>query len=240
MTEHSDEELDSTESILSFSPPLRLHHLTGGIGFLLGDNEQGMILAPCSEGLRPIIVERGMSVRAVMSDYRGIRVLGRTMAEEADQLKDPVTDNFIIAARNARNMCLATDRSRHWSGVALALQQEQKFAEAALASRIASQIDFCTRRLERLSMAYRTVLSIVGYGDMSAPHFITSDKYAQHIGTEYRSLLSELYGLRDAVNAAAYRLKYRCEERFETKKLKSKILGELHAAGLADRGIHVP
>lgn len=226
MTDHSDDAPESADGAFSFSPPLRLHHLTGGIGFLLGDNEQGMILAPCSEGLRPIIVERGVSIRAVMSDYRGIRVLGRTTAEHADQLKDPVTDNFIIAACNARNMCLATDQSQHWSGVAMALQQQQKFADAALASRIASQIDFCTRRLERLSMAYRTVLSIVGYGDASSPHSITSNKYAQHIGTEYRSLLSELYGLRDAVSVAAYRFKYRCEERFETKKLKSKVLGD--------------
>jgi hypothetical protein len=232
VTEQSDEALDDAGGIISFSPPLRLHHLTGGIGFLLGNNEQGMILAPCSEGLRPIIVERGMSVQEVMSDYCGIRVLGRTTAEQADNLKDPVTDNFIISARNARNTCLAADQSHHWSGVALALQQKQKFAEAALASRIASQIDFCTRRLERLSIAYRTVLSIVGYGKMNAPHSITSNKYAQHIGTEYRSLLSELYGLRDAVNAAAYRLKYHCDDRFETKKLKSKVLGDSTPLGL--------
>lgn len=82
-----------------------------------------------------------------------------------------------------------------------------------------SQIRICIRRLERLSIAYRTALSFVGPLQERDAKSITNDKYAQHIGTELRSLLNELYGLRDAVTAAAYRLKYREQNGFQMRSL---------------------
>lgn len=208
---------------VSFTPPLRMHHLSGGVGFLLGQNKLGWIAAPGINPLRPVTLRDLNAVPKLFAPYKKIRVLGRTVYQHADELHDPITDHFVLSATTSEHRCLASNQEHHWSGVSTALHVQERGNEGLLASRVASQIHICTRKLEQLSKAYRTVLSIVGAPTQPDQHKITNDKYAQHIGTEFRSLLNELYGLRDAVNGAVYRLKYGREEGFRTDRFRRAV-----------------
>jgi hypothetical protein len=111
------------------------------------------------------------------------------------------------------------------------LHLQDRGSDGVLASRIASQILICTRRLEQLSRAYRMVLSIIHDPQKGSKRSITNNKYAQHIGTEFRSLLNELYGLRDAVNSAAYRLKYGHTNGFASKGFRREVLNDADPLG---------
>lgn len=218
-----------TSKTLSFSltPPLRMHHLSGGMGFLLGSNKLGIFLAPGCQSLRPIRIPPNTDVKTLLLPYKDVRVLGRTTYQHLDEMRDPVTPNFIIAALTANNKCLATDQERYWSGVANVFYAGGRVSEGALAKRIASQVRICTRRLESLSKAYKLTLVTIKPSVAPEPQTITSDKYAQHIGTEYRSLLSELYNLRDAITTATSGLKYRCK----TSGFKSAVASDLSELG---------
>lgn len=216
------EQMAQPETV-TFTPPLRMHHLSGGIGFLLGQNKLGWIAAPGINPLRPVTLHDLNAVPKLFAPYTKTRVLGRTIYQHADELHDPITDHFVLSATTSGYQCLASNQEHHWSGVATVLHVQERGNEGVLASRIASQVHICKRKLEQLSKAYRTVLSIVGAPAQPDQHKITNDKYAQHIGTEFRSLLNELYGLRDAVNGAVYRFKYGRAEGFRTDRFRRAV-----------------
>jgi hypothetical protein len=66
----------------------------------------------------------------------------------------------------------------------------------------------------------------VGDRPTSEKIVVTSDKYSNYLASEYRSCLNELYSLRDAVLAAAFRLNYKRNDPFAIKKLKSLVLSD--------------
>lgn len=203
--------------------PLRFHHLSGGVAFLLGQNKLGWIIGPKVDPLRLVTARDLNAPQKVFQGYAPLRVLGRTTYQHADEMRDPVTDNFVLSAATAQHKCLANSQLQHWRGIAVALEMDGRGPDSNLASRIGSQIRICTRRLEQLSNAYRTVLSLVGEPARSDQRSVKCDKYAQHIGTEFRSLLNELYGLRDAINAAAYRLKYALDKGFNSDRFRRAV-----------------
>lgn len=222
------EETPDPEGV-TFTVPLRWHHMSGGVVFLVGANKLGWIVAPGINPMRPITLTDVNAAVKLFKPYKAIRVLGRTIYQHADDLRDPVADHFVLSATTAAHKCLAYNQEHHWSGVSTCFHLEDRGAEGVLASRITSQIRICTRRLEQLSKAYRTVLSIVGAPDNPDQKSIKNDKYAQHIGTEFRSLLNELYGLRDAISAAAYRLRYGLDQGFRSEPFRRAVVGDKSA-----------
>lgn len=195
---------DATEG--HFVPPLFWHHLSGGTVLLLSNNRLATILAPGSR--RAFKLPPGISVLSLFNGYPSIRVIGRTVYQDAEDMKDPISDHFILTALTAQRKCLARTQEQHWSGVTNVLHEEGRTSEGVIAGRLTSQIRISIKRLEQLSLAYRTVLSISALPQDRNDKSIRNDKYARHIGTEFRSILNELYGFRDAVIAAAYRFKY--------------------------------
>ncbi|WP_407148791.1 hypothetical protein [Bradyrhizobium sp. ORS 86] len=143
----------------------------------------------------------------------------------AQEMHDAVTSNFAIAGITPIGQCPAEYQFARWDGIATALHQSQRGADALIAKRVASEIRSSRARFERLSAAYRTVLSETWTRSKPAPaaHIFTSDKYAAYIGNEYRAVLNALYGLRDAILAATHRLGFRRQEPFNLKKLKQLI-----------------
>lgn len=222
-----DEGADTT---WSFTAPLRMHHVSGGLAFLTGRNKLCMVLGPGADAMRPFTLATGVSTLALFRGYRGLRVLGRTTYEFAEDMKEPITDNFIIGECDAKQHCLAQTQQQHWCGVSNGLSEAG--SEAHLARRLASQIRTCTQRLERLSLAYRTVLSILGPSDETDARSITNSKYAQHIGIEYRSLLNELFGLRDAIIAMALRFLYGQKGGATVNALKQRVANDQSAFAL--------
>lgn len=226
MPETNQPEEDGT---VYFAPPLSLHHLSGGVALLLGSNRLAMIMAPGT--MQAFELPPRRSVLSLFNSYPSIRVLGRTDYQDAEDMRDLLSDHFVLSACTIQNTCLAHNQEQHWSGVSTVLHTEDQGTEGVLAGRITSQIRICIRRLERLSIAYRTALSIVGPPEGRGGKSITNDKYAQHIGTEFRSTLNELYGLRDAVIAAAYRFKYDQRDGFQMKRFRRLVVSDHNSLG---------
>ena len=200
-------------------------HLTGGLALLLGSNGLATILSPGASDLVFFSLMKGVAISAALQAQPGIRILGRNTFHHADEMHDPVTTNFIIRATAAQGgQCLAHTQTHRWSGLANALHQLQRDSDAMLVKRVSSQMRLCLSRIERLSLAYRTVLSIVCAKAPPPDHKFISDKYAQHLGSEYRSVLNELYSLRDAVLAASFRLHHKRTDSFQISKLRALVI----------------
>lgn len=97
-----------SEETVHFTPPLAWHHLSGGVVLLLGANGIAMIMAP--EGLRTFEVPPRRSVLSLFAGYSSMRVLGRTIYQDAEDLKDLISDHFTLSACTAQNTCLAHDQ----------------------------------------------------------------------------------------------------------------------------------
>lgn len=216
----------------SFEPPMWLHHLTGGISLLVDAKGLSSLMSPGGPGMLFFSVRPKMSVISTLAGQEGLRVLGRTHFHHAGEMQDPVTPNFAIAAINADHQCLANGQFHQWSGIATALHEMARGADALLANRVSAQICLCLTRLERLSIAYRMVLSLTNEKPSTTTSFsMRSDKYAQHIGSDIRSLLNELYSLRDALLAATFRLRYQRADAYTLKKIEQLVMAETQGAG---------
>lgn len=210
-----------------FEPPMRLHHLTGGLSLLVDAKGLSSLMSPGGPGLAFFSVRPKMSVASCLVGQEGVRILGRTHFNHAEEMQDPVTSNFSIAEHNTDRQCLANSQFHQWGGVATALHQMARGADALLANRVSAQIRLCLARLERLSVAYRMVLSLTDQVPSTTTKFsLRGDKYAQHVGSDIRSLLNELYSLRDALLAAAFRLRFQRADAFTIKKIKQLVVAE--------------
>lgn len=218
------------EPLITLAPPMRMHHLTGGLSLLVASNKLCTLLSPGGPGMSFFSLLTQASLSSLPEGHDGIRALGWTQFDRAEEMQDSVTSNFWITAPNVNSRCPAFTQSQYWSGVATALHGLNRDTDALLARRLNSQIRFCLTRLERLSIAYRTVLIAVKPKDDLSVEY-TSDKYAHYIGSEYRSLLNELYGLRDALLVAVYRLGYKLTDPFTIKKLKALVTNETSEMG---------
>lgn len=208
----------------AIEPPMRLHHLTGGLAVLLGANRLAMMLSPGSSEMRFFSLLPKMHLSSTLKMQPGIRFLGGNQFNHADEMRDPVSSNFIIAATNADGKALAQAEFYRWNGIAVALRQMNRESDAMIADRLDNQIRLCKDRFERLSMAYRTTLSmVVADRDPEKKVSFTGDKYAHYLASEYRSLLNELYSLRDAVLAVAYRMKYGRVDSFALSKVRQCV-----------------
>jgi hypothetical protein len=213
----------------SFEPQMRLHHLTGGLSLLVDGKGLSTLMSPGGPGMLFFSILPKMSVISVLAGQKEVRVLGRTQFDHAEEMGDPVTSNFVIAETNSNHQCLAYSQFHHWRGVATALHEMSRGADALLANRVGAQIRLCLAQLERLSIAYRTALSLT---DQKPTTFsLKSDKYAAHVGSGIRSLLNELYSLRDALLAATFRLRYQGTDAYAIKKLKQLVMAEAQGVG---------
>jgi hypothetical protein len=88
-----------------------------------------------------------------------IRIIGRNRVFNVSEMNDVITANFHTSIKDRSHNWLANSQAVHWSGVAISLRRHAKGKMSFLASRLANQIRMCLFRIERLSIAYRTVLS---------------------------------------------------------------------------------
>lgn len=176
----------------------------------------------------------GSSVARLLDEQEGVRQIGRNYFAQACELEESVTANFFINAVSETNGCLAEHQFHKWDGIANALRSDGRTSDILFASRVAAQIRICRFRLERLSVAYRTVLINAGGLASSQTNVrFRADKFAQYIGSEFRSILNEMYGLRDALLSAAHRLMFRRDDPFTIKKIKALCsIGDTEASRL--------
>jgi hypothetical protein len=216
---------------VTLKAPLTLHHLTGGLGLLVDAKRLAWLLSPGSKSPIFFSVRPKARILSLFNEQPRLRILGRTVFQHADEMNDPVTSNFAIATPSANGSCLANNQDFHWGGLTTALNQMGRDTDALLARRVQAQIRICLARLERLSITYRTVLSIaVRKAAPKANISVTSDKYAHWLGSEYRSCLNELYSLRDAILATAFRLCFGRSDPFSMRKLKTIVLEAVDGA----------
>lgn len=210
-----------------FDPPMQVHHLTGGLSLMIGSNRLAVLMSPGGPGMIFFSLNKKAPVSSRLQGQNGVRPLGRNHFSIGEEMNESITSNFAIAATGANNQCLAHHQEQTWSGLATALHNERRGANALQAARVASQIRLCLSRLERLSAAYRTALMAAAKKEKSASNrTFVSDKYAQHLGAEYRSVLNELYSLRDALLIAAYRLHLSRGDSFTMKKARQALTAE--------------
>lgn len=228
----ADKHTDSPEGLripdegLQFAPPMWVHHLTGGLSLMISSNRLAMLM-PSSIGMTFFSKSHKASATTLLQDQSGIRHIGSNFFRAADEMQEAITQHFEISARTHSGSCLATTQSEEWHGVANALHQSGRGADALVASRIASQIRTCLARLERLSVAYRTALTAAkSRSEEPKPHSFTLNKYAGYIGIEYRAALNELYALRDAALVGAYRLRFARTDSFSMKRLQALVARE--------------
>jgi hypothetical protein len=211
---------------LQFVPPMRGHHLTGGLSLLTASNRLGMLF-PSMQGIIFFSLLQDAPAESILHGQEGIRHLGTNFFSAADEMTDPVTQLFSISVSARNECCLATAQYVDWYGVANTLHQSNRGADALIATRIASQVRACLNRLERLSIAYRTVLTEAVMKERpSSPSTFTSDKYAVYLGGEYRAMLNELYAMRDAVLAGAFRFRFKRNDPFDMRKIKALMKTE--------------
>jgi hypothetical protein len=215
---------------VTLEPPIWMLHLTGGIALLVGSNRVCMLISPGGPGLSFFSLLSNVPILSLFKNQERVKILGYTQFASAQEMNDSITSNFVIAGPNVANQCPALSQFHHWSGVANALHEMNRGSDALLASRTSTQIRHCVMRLERLSSAYRTVLMSAKPAEPSIIQY-TSDKYAEFLGSEYRSLLNELYSLRDALLVAVYRLYYKRSDPFTLKKLKALAMNEKTGIG---------
>lgn len=160
----------------------------------------------------------------MLQSQSGLRHIGANQFNDAGEMQDPVTQRFELSVRAQNGWCLATAQSDEWHGVANALHQSGRGADALVANRIASQVRTCLVRLERLSVAYRTVLTEATKNRvLPLSNRFTLNKYSAYIGIEYRATLNELYALRDAVLVGAYRFRFQQTEPFSLPRIKALV-----------------
>ena len=223
---------DFPEYELTFEPPLAFHHLSGGLALLVDANRLAWLLSPGSGSPLLFSIRPTTPILSLFDEQPSLRILGRTRFQHANEMNDPVSANFAIAALTADNQCLANSQGQHWSGIATALHQAERDSDARMARRVAGQIRLCLALLEKLSIAYRTVLSIATQKPtLTADVSVTSDKYSHWLGSEYRSCLNELYSLRDATLVATYRLRFGRSDPFSMKRIKALALGTADGIG---------
>jgi hypothetical protein len=222
MTSDHFDELNMPAEGLSFHPPMQVYHLSGGLSLMVGSNRLAALMSPGGPGLQFFSVKERASISSCLKYQNEIRVIGRNHFNAAEEMHDTVTSNFSIPATNKNNRCLAQAQAAVWSELANGLNLDHRGADSLIANRVTSQIRLCLARLERLSLAYRTALMAAANKarPLSETTF-TGNKYAQHIGSEYRSILNELYSLRDAILAATYRLRFKRSEPYKISKVKA-------------------
>ncbi len=219
----SPESLRIPDEGLQFTPPMRVHHLTGGLSLMIASNRLAMLM-PSGLGMTLFSQSQEASVTTLLQGQSGLRHLGANYFNVAGEMHDPVTQHFELSVRAQNGWCLATAQSDEWHGVANALHKSGRGADALVANRIASQVRACLARLEHLSVAYRTVLTETKKrAEAPTPNRFTLNKYAAHIGIEYRATLNELYSLRDAVLVGAYRLRFQRNDPFSMKRMKALV-----------------
>lgn len=218
------------QSSVSLEPPLRMYHLTGGLSLLVASNRMCTLLSPGGFGLSFFSLLANAPVPFLSSAEGSLRAFGSNYFGAAQEMQEAVASNFAIIAPNVNNTCPAYSQSQHWSGVATTLHGSGRGTDALVATRIFSQIRHCLTRLERLSAAYRTVLSVAEPAERSTISY-TSDKYAHYLGSEYRSLLNELYSLRDSLLAGVFRLHYARTEPYTIRRIKSLVCDDQSRIG---------
>ena len=212
---------------LAFEPPLLVHYLSGGLSLLVSRNNLNAVFAPRS-GIIPYCSCDGR-IDQLLNDQPGVRVLGIAFNQSAEEMQDPVISKFILP-RGGTSACRAHAQQVYWEGLGNTLGSAERRSDSLVANRVSNQFRVCTFRFERLAAAYRTVLSIVGNEEHQANNALTNNKYAQYVGNEYRSLLNELYGLRDALLGAFFRILNGRTGPYESKKVRSLVKGAQHGA----------
>lgn len=211
---------------LIFEPPLHLFHLSGGLRLLAGNNQLCWLMDKFSATM--LVYSTLGDASDALSGYPSIQILGRNRFDQAEELNESIAQAFSIHGGDDTESFRAFSHHTHWSGVSNRLRIDGMIDEALMAQRVSTQIFKSTRRFEKLSKAYQVAR------DASHPpkaHSISfsQDKYAADIGSEFGSLLDDLYATRDAINALALRLHFQDSGNFQTKKFRARVLNSLES-----------
>ncbi|UCA45385.1 hypothetical protein [Pseudochrobactrum sp. XF203] len=158
----------------------------------------------------------------ILSFYPEIRIIGRTRFSTVEDMKESISPNFAIRSTSHSNQCLAFNQHTFWSGVANGFSQDGAAESAHICRRLSTQIIKSTRRLEKLSLSYRSALPSQKIPEDGSVSF-QQDKFASNIGNEFGSFLDDLYGLRDAINVIVYKILLGKEGSFSTSALKKAV-----------------
>jgi hypothetical protein len=218
LMETDPDELHFEEDI-EFEPPIDIYRMTGGTSLMLGSNGTGAFLSPGAMALFSMLPKEDF--QKLVGEHKEFRILARSRNDSAKDLEDPITSGFSTAILSSRNRCLATEQRDFWGGIAVASHNAGEDSDGLKARRLERQIALAVARLERLSKAYTTVLSMIDLP--SNNHSFKSDKYSRYLGVEYQSCLNELYGLRDAALAVAYRFSFDRTDGCNLNRLKSIV-----------------
>ena len=198
----------------TFEPPISLYHLSGGLQLLVGSNQFFWFMSPHAD--EPLLGKfNGTEEYIVARLIADLKVIGIDRYETVEELKETVSDAFLFSVGPS---CYVTEQIQNWFGISNALDKEN----SRLASRVAAQLQLCLHRLKKLSVSYRNAL-ISTNPPVDCEFQAHNNKHSKNMASEYRSLLNELYSLRDAINTIYYKLCCKREDAYRSKSLK-KIL----------------
>src|SRR5258708_14370127 len=117
---------------------MRAHHLTGGLSFLIASNRLAMLM-PSEPGMIFFsLLFQDASITTLLGGQEGIRHLGTNYFSVANEMTEPVTQQFAIPVCAQNGWCLAASQSIELAGVANTLHQSNHGADALIATRLAS------------------------------------------------------------------------------------------------------
>ena len=217
---------------LNFETPVFFYHLSGGLTLLQGSNHLCWLGENHSDNMIIFSTHSGYPQDA-LKPYRGIRALARTRFEHTEEMKDPVSDNFALCVTGKRTTeCLAFRQMHFWDRASNGFLAQKKHDEYFMTCRMNTQIKKSVKRLEKLSISYRTAASYYEPPEVGTRQ-LKLDKYSAHVGGEFASMLDDLYATRDALNALIYRLVYKKNDGFTTKKFKPHVINDNSPMGQA-------
>ncbi|MER8672971.1 hypothetical protein [Mesorhizobium sp. M0037] len=202
------------------TPPAQVFWLSGGMRLIV-DAERSCRLLTVSPHRVASFKLGDSKIGSVLFDYKNIRVLAHSMSFSDRDLNDPIADQFVLFAVKDREYLTSTQQI-YWSGVGNVFNENGKYDEEGMVRRLRTQMRVAHRRFEKLFSSYSHFLDF----EENDRSILFRNKHSQNIGLEFSALLDSLFSLRDAVNSIAFRLLLGGVGTFDTKKLKTKILGK--------------
>src|ERR1700692_3275194 len=92
---------------ITLAPPMRMHHLTGGLSLLIASSRVCMLLSPGGPGATFFSLPANVPVSHLLEGQRRLRILGFTQFNVAEQMQDSVVSSFAITPPNSKD-CLST------------------------------------------------------------------------------------------------------------------------------------
>lgn len=148
----------------------------------------------------------------------------RTKCYEDKELYDPLPEQIAIHANGPDNRCLAHGQDFYWEGVRHVQYENGNNYEFFIVSRYLTQLRRVRDRLSKLFSAYQLAYDSREVVPKDRDATSISNKYTDHIGNEFCSILDEIVSMRDAALNIIYRMNYKTTKDFKMRDFKNYIL----------------